>query len=34
MLAPSHLQLLAVVRVLLTLTLFGLALADGHKWLP
>lgn len=24
---------LAIVRVLLTLTLFGMALVDGHKWL-
>ena len=24
--------LLAIARVLLTLTLFGLALVDGHKW--
>ena len=25
---------LAIARLLVTLTLFGLALVDGHKWLP
>jgi hypothetical protein len=25
--------ILAIVRVLVTLTLFGVALVDGHKWI-
>ena len=25
---------LAIARLLVTLSLFGLALVDGHKWLP